>query len=209
MNMKTKAALFDFDGTLADSIGDHYSAVCAVFKAVSVVPPDRKVFWSNLRPPFASCYRAFGCTLDEESIWKIYNANIDRKRARLFDDALSTVEDLSKKMPVYVVSAGPVDEIKIACNHSGLSEHLREVHGGHELKSEAIADIMCQLETRPNELVYVSDFAPEVTELNSAFDGMLRILGVTTGISDENELLSSGAERCFPNLRGLKEYLLG
>ena len=206
--MKLKVALFDLDGTLADSIPLHFEAVRAVFSAQGLPAPDPIDFWRTLKPPFEECYSAFGSTLSPDEIWKIYNSNIVGTRVKLFSDALPVVQILSKLMAVYVVSAGPVEDVRYVCENTGLAKHVAGVEGGHEFKFNGVQKILDDLSIPPHLAMYVSDFAPEVRELKASYESRLPIFGVTTGISREEDLLSSGAEKCFGSLGELCRFVL-
>lgn len=204
--MKIRAVLFDFDGTLADTLNNHYKAAMAVFVAEKKTPPFQAKFLAELRPPFADCYRSYGITMSNDEIWQIYNVAYNHENVKLFPDTLEILTSLRKTKWVIVISARPDKELILSCFETNLNQCADLIIGGHEHKLEAINKIMAQNSFLPKESVFVSDFGPDLEAVEPS--GVV-LLGITRGIHNEQTLRAAGAIQCFPDLAGVKEFVSG
>ncbi|MCL5781915.1 MAG: HAD hydrolase-like protein, partial [Patescibacteria group bacterium] len=90
--------VFDFDGTLSDSIPSAYSAICAVFDAHELPHPLLEEVIEHLAPPFVDFYYKRGVPrlFSPEKIWEIYKPLANHGGARLFGDAVPTLSSFRR-----------------------------------------------------------------------------------------------------------------
>jgi HAD superfamily hydrolase (TIGR01509 family) len=79
------------------------------------------------------------------------------------------------KVPLYVVSGTPEDELRDIVRHRGLDAFFTEVHGTPRGKPEIVGDILARHAYAPEQCVFVGD-AP--TDFAAAQECGLRFVGV-------------------------------
>lgn len=108
-NEKKVGVAFDFDGTLADSLGIGYEGVLAVFREANREPPSRAVFLRDCHPPFEAFLANNGIPFTFERVQQIYYTAITPDMFRdvsLFDGAKETLAHLQEYgIPLALVTA--------------------------------------------------------------------------------------------------------
>jgi beta-phosphoglucomutase-like phosphatase (HAD superfamily) len=86
--MKLQALIFDWDGTIQDSMPEQYKGCCAVFNAAGIAPPSLEYFCQTLSMPFADWFisRGVTCFTDEERT-RIFRSATNKEKCPLFPEA--------------------------------------------------------------------------------------------------------------------------
>jgi len=85
-----KAIIYDWDGTLCDSIPASFEAMCHVFERCGKPRPTMKEFVAGMRQPPTAFYRdcGIGADVNDEQIWKWYLEKANHHYNVLFNDVV-------------------------------------------------------------------------------------------------------------------------
>jgi beta-phosphoglucomutase len=118
--------------------------------------------------------------------------------------ALEFLERFHLRLPLYIVSATPQDEIRFIVKKRGLSRHFRGVYGSPRKKVDCIREILMTSGSEPGKAVFVGD-APN--DLHAARTLGVRFVG-RVGEGEMNPFSGEGAvERVVKDLHELGRYL--
>ena len=152
--MKPQAVFFDFDGVILDSVNVKTEAFAAMYcqyglhieKAVAQYHLENggvsrfkkfKYFQAVLlgKPPTEKKLEALGEQFQGLVLEKVL-------RAPFIPGALETLEELKdKKIPSFIVSGTPDEEIKYIVSTRNLDKYFLEVHGSPTTKDALVLDI--------------------------------------------------------------------
>ncbi len=204
---KKRCVLFDFDGTIFNSIPRSYRATCRVFENAGCLTPSFKDFWLNCHAPFVDFYRKRGVTLLEQEIWEIFFRYANFDEVRFFDDVQPTTTRLAEEdCFLGIVSGQQTHLIRKYCEQG---DFLRVFSAGivGDVVDKAFAIVqMCETMQIPLELVwYVGDFP---SDMRAAKKASVLAVGITRGFSVHDELKVSGAHHVIDNLNDLLPLVL-
>ena len=78
--------------------------------------------------------------------------------APFIDGALTTLQQLQRaKVPCFVVSGTPVQEMRDIVQRKGLSSYFSEVHGSPQVKGVIVADILARHQFAPDRCLFIGD----------------------------------------------------
>jgi phosphoglycolate phosphatase len=194
------AIVFDWDGTLADTLGGLYGANVAVMAAFGL-PFDRDVYRRHYAPDWRVMYGRLGIPddrLDEANA--IWHGAIDGGVAALaFDgvrDALARLTDAGYTLGL--VTAGVRDVVAPQLARLDLEPLLRVTVFGDDLPVHKPdpAPLRRALEAlsvadRPNRAAYVGD-VPD--DMRMAVAVGTRAVGIASILGDPSELVAAGAD---------------
>ncbi len=101
------AVLFDWDGTVQDSMPEQYKGFQAVFAEVGMTVPSLEFFCQNLSMPLGPWYESLGVKLEEKRIIEIYRSATNKLTCPLFPGAKELLRELtSRKVVTGIVSSG-------------------------------------------------------------------------------------------------------
>jgi len=194
--------LFDFDGTVADSMGLVHSGVCNVFEKSGLVPPTLEDYVLNFNFPSRGFYQDRGVTVDDRQIWQWYIQRAEPFNPSLFPDALSLLENLGRAgYEVAIISANSEQNIRTNLKKFGLTHmEVCAVHAAD--KTDCIRSFIERSSLR-HETPYVGDVVSDMSQA--------RIAGVKPVAILRNEFWSlaehfrkAGARDCVKSLTDLK-----
>jgi len=116
--MNDKLVLFDFDGTLIDSIPLSYAAIHGIFQKLNLEPPPFEAYIDEYSPPFMGFWQRRGVTVPEETLWKWYHEVSDHLHASMFGDVFVNLAKLSCRGASLGVVSGQVGSV--------ITKHLAE-----------------------------------------------------------------------------------
>lgn len=200
--------LFDYDGTLRDSMRRHgYEALCSVFAACGVPAPTYTEVCRDLVSPFSVFYQNKGILLSEADISRLYRESLETKGvAKFFDDVGPVLIRLRR-------NAGIKLGIASARDPAVIEDHLRDtpmdglfcyVAGGNENKVKAITGFWQTFGLDSNEVWYVGDIAHDMENAREA--GVVPV-GITRGHPTREVLCAAGAHTCVDHLVDLLDLL--
>lgn len=204
--MKTKAVLFDNDGTLLDSLPIAYESACAVLKSAGCSYPDFQEYLRTCHPPFSVFYERYGLIASEAELWRQFNAVVDFDHSELFSDTLDTLERLrSNGSTLGLISAQFEHVVHYLCGRQGIMRFFKAgVVGGASDKAEAIIAMCREVNISPSHAYYVGDCVSDIT---SARKAGVKAIGITRGNDTEAVLRDAGAEVIITHLDELERHL--
>ncbi|MEK7570277.1 MAG: HAD family hydrolase [Patescibacteria group bacterium] len=199
------AVLFDYDGTLLDSIGEVYRGVCNVFRMSGLSEPSIEVFFSTFELPYATFYRKHGVTAPEEDIVRWYFEVARHEEQFFFFDVVDAVNILAQcGVLMGIISAHHEDKIVTRCEEAGIHKHMQLVVGRVNVKVDSIQKFCREYSVSPFETYYVGDLISDVRDAKRA--GVIAV-GITRGRGTREVLELNGADHCISNLHELLHLL--
>jgi len=208
---KIKGLLFDWDGTLVDSVWAMYLGACNVFRESGLPIPDFPVFCATCFSPYAQYYHAFGVTASGEQILEWYRAAYVAER-KFFPDAIGFVKSIAARGPLFslggihlgIISASNRAKIEHACREVGIVEHFHMIVGDADEKIEPIKLFCRQNGILPGEALFIGDF---VSDVRDAFAAGVIPVGITRGKNTAEVLKHAGANFVIDTLEELLPLL--
>ena len=202
-----EAILFDWDGTLVDSLGAFHAANATVMKAFGL-PFDEVVYRRHYVPDWRQMYVRLGIPvhrLDEaNALWeRTFAAGTDVVVA--FAGAAGALERLAGTGAVLgIVTAGDREVVEPQLERTGLGPYLTIRVFGDDLPVHKPdpAPLRRALELaghghRPETSIYVGD-AP--TDMKMAVTAGARGVGIESVLGDPGELRAAGASEIAPSV---------
>ena len=207
------AALFDFDGTLGDSIDLIISSV----RATAAELPGYTFHEAAIRPwigrPLTAMLLEQGVT-DHAEWMTVYR----RHYRRAHDEMLRPIEGISGLLErlatagarIGVVSSKKTDYVELGLNRLGLGSWIDVIVGAdntqrHKPDPEPLLHATRLLDTVPSRCVYVGDAVTDVVAGRAA--GMATI-AVTWGAATADDLAGAGPSAVVSNVAELTAQLL-
>jgi phosphoglycolate phosphatase len=202
-----EAILFDWDGTLVDSLGAFHRANAAVMKAFGL-PFDVVRYRQHYVPDWREMYRRLGIPgerLDEANIlWEQTFAG-SGEAVVAFPGTVVALERLAAGGAVLgIVTAGVRDVVEPQLERTGLGAHLAVRVFGDDLSVHKPdpRPFRRALELaghghRPETSIYVGD-AP--TDMQMAVAVGARAVGIESALGDPEELRAAGASEVAPSV---------
>lgn len=110
----------------------------------------------------------------------------------------------SGKVPLFVVSASPQEELVSIIRRRGLSSHFRGVYGAPTTKEEAIREILAMMGSGPAQTLFVGD---ALNDLKAARDCGIRFVGRQPPDDPDRFTGEEGVESVVRDLSDLSRFL--
>jgi len=214
-NASINTLILDFDGVIVESIALKTEAFREVFSFV----PDHvdEIVEFHQRNGGMSRFEKFryiyehmlheeltgeqSARLGEEFSAYVFDAML---RVPFVDGACALLDEFYQKIPLYVVSATPEEEIREIVRHRKIDRFFAGVYGSPRPKADCIRDILEEHGTAPEHAVFIGD-APNDWEAAQA-TGVRFIARVMPG--DENRFEGlPGVEAIVRDLHEAREYM--
>ena len=211
-----EAILFDWDGTLVDSLGAFHKANATVMAAFGL-PFDVVRYRQHYVPDWREMYRRLGVPddrLDEANLlWEATYA-VDGDAVVAFPGAIEALDRLAASGAVLgIVTAGVRAVVEPQLERTGLGAHLpvRVFADDLPVHKPDPRPLRRALELaghghRPETSIYVGD-AP--TDMRMAVAVGARGIGIESVLGDPAELLAAGAAEVAPSVADWAERHLG
>ena len=172
--MGLKILVLDCDGVILDSVGvkvQAFAAVGAQFPPeVSewLVQAHREAPGISRHVLFDRLYRTWhGRDILESERQKLNKIFRNASRERLLHvpaipGALETVRHWKGRIPIYVCSGAPQEDLRELFNARGLTELFTAVYGSPPVKTELLADIVREAGVLPEEALMVGDSSTDL-----------------------------------------------
>jgi phosphoglycolate phosphatase-like HAD superfamily hydrolase len=183
-----QAVFFDFDGVIADSTAVKAWAFAALFAPFGPTVQKEVVRYhlDNGGMPrlekIRHCYTVIaGQPLDELVLKRLGQSFAAMVRdevvaAPFMPGALTTLQHLQQaKVPCFVVSGTPAQEMRDIVQRKGLAAYFAEVHGSPEVKAAIIADILKRYAFFTDQCLFIGD---ALADYRAARDTGLHFLGI-------------------------------
>jgi phosphoglycolate phosphatase-like HAD superfamily hydrolase len=116
--------------------------------------------------------------------------------------ALECLETLAQRLPLFVVSGTPDDELRHICAVRGLDRFFRETHGAPRRKTEILDSVCAAHQLEPAHCVMIGD---ATTDHDAARAAGMAFVGI---VPPGGTSLFPPGTRERADLRGLAEELL-
>jgi phosphoglycolate phosphatase len=200
-----KAVLFDYDGTLLDSVEEVYRGTCNVFRKSGFLEPTFETFFETYDSSWKIFYRKHGIEISLEKIAEWYFEVARPEECYFFNDVNDVIDILATRgVLMGIISAHYKDKIVDRCREIGLNKHMRTIIGRANDKVEFILDFCREHGVNPAETYYVGDFISDVRDAKKA--GVVAV-GITRGKETSEILRRHGADHCISNLHELLRLL--
>ncbi|KKS36888.1 MAG: putative phosphatase [Parcubacteria group bacterium GW2011_GWD2_42_14] len=199
--MKIKAVLFDFDGTLVNSVEQVYLGSRNVLIESGVQVPTFPEFCEEYEAPYATYFKKRGVTASNSDILRWYFDVARADEQPFFDDVCDVLQQLREQgILLGIISAHYKGKIQKRLKESNLAHHMQVVVGRAHTKVRPIQQFCHKSNISFEDACYVGDFASDVRDARKA--GVVSI-GITRGNETRDMLLRNGADYCIDDLYGL------
>lgn len=190
-----KLIVFDWDGTLADSVGKIIDCKKFLARKYNLPEPSEETIKNVLGTKFEHAFAICFPSISQEKLHELskeFHALMqhDSYQATLFPNARKILELLKKRgVKIAIASAKNSDELSKAVIFNDLSGLLDVVcssdkHQGKPFP-EMLKYIMAQFKVRPEECLMIGDTTTDIIFGNNAG---VKTIGVTFGAHDEEKL---------------------
>jgi phosphoglycolate phosphatase len=208
------AILFDWDGTLADSLASLYDANVAVMEALEL-PFDEAIYRRSFAPDWRLMYRRLGVPedrLDEAN--DVWLGAYDGGATAVFPGVADALGRLAAAgHPIGLVTAGERSVVEVQVQRSGLLELLPVRVYGDDLPVHKpdpaplrLALGRLGLADRPERSAYVGD-VPDDMRMARAVGA--RAVGITSALGEAAQLRAAGAHEVAPSVLTWVDRFLG
>ncbi|HOI57315.1 MULTISPECIES: HAD hydrolase-like protein [unclassified Methanoculleus] len=122
------------------------------------------------------------------------------------EGARELLEDCSRLLPLYIVSATPEGEMLEIARRRDLTKYFVRIYGSPKTKAECIREILEETGASPDEGLFVGD-APN--DWQAAYETGVRFVARIPPGDPDRFAGRPGVERIVANLHDLREYLRG
>jgi len=210
--LRFDALVFDFDGVLVESVDAKTRAFEQLYAAYG--PGVRaKVVAYHLEHGGKSRYEKFRhfhhaflgkplSAAEEASLGQQFSALVEDSvvQARWIAGAREFLEAHHERLPLFVASGTPDDELKRIIDRRGMTRYFRDARGSPASKADILAGFVTGHGLNPGRVLMVGDSR---TDLAGAQEAGVQFLGVSPAPSD----VFPGTVQVVPDLRRLEEFL--
>ncbi|MFB3883635.1 MAG: HAD family hydrolase [Thermodesulfobacteriota bacterium] len=166
--VRIKTIIFDFDGTIVESVGIKDWAFETLFKEY----PDKldEIMKYHLSHNATVRFEKFRY-ITENILGQRYDQEIERKLSRGFSKLVfkkivqcpyvSGAEDFleyfGRKVPLYLISASPAEELDGILEARNLRQYFKKIYAVPWVKEDAIKEILDTESVLPEETVFIGD----------------------------------------------------
>jgi HAD superfamily hydrolase (TIGR01549 family) len=166
--MFPKVILLDFDGVIVESVGIKDQAFQKLFQGyIQYLPQIMEYHLShNATIRFTKFHY-----ITEQILKEPYDEQKEKALSRKFSDlvfenivqcpfvegAIKFLEYFSNRVPLYLISMSPEDELSKILEKRGLQKYFQNVYANPTAKSEVFQHIISQKKFSPKDAVYIGD----------------------------------------------------
>ena len=217
IDCRIAALILDFDGVILESVGVKTRAFHELFSfrpdlVGEIVDYHRRNTGVSRFDKFRHIYREI---LKEPLTDKQFTWLSDRYADLVVDGVLASpfvpgaqefLRKFSTRLPLFIVSASPQEELESIIRRRGLSPFSRKVFGAPTRKEEAIREIFVMTGSAPGETLFVGD---ALNDLNAAMATGVRFIGRQPPEEPDRFRGMEGVETVVADLADLSRYLEG
>ncbi len=185
-----KLIMFDWSGVISDDRVPVYEAAQRLYDIFGIQRVERKKWF---RESLASAREDFvrkGVVAQPEDIFNAY-VNIFAQVIeegivpQVYLDAPKVLEHLSRKIKLAVISSHPQTNLTSEAKRYGIFDHFSLLEGSVKDKSLAMPKVSETLDIPLVDSLYIGD---TVTDIQSAQKAGVKVIGITTGYHDYDQL---------------------
>lgn len=208
--------IFDWDGTLVDSIGRILDCFQESYDKFGLPFPELKALRNTIGLPLRGAFLKMKVGLEQPGIDALCEAyrdfwlEPDRPVSAIFPNVLALLDRLKKAGHTLAVATGKSRAgLNREMGHHGIDHYFSVTRCGDEAKPKPDPDML-------NHLLEVTGFPPEKTlmlgdsplDLAMANRAGIPAIGVLTGTGDQEALIHHQPLACLPNLDSLDRIWL-
>ncbi|MCP1661397.1 MAG: HAD family hydrolase [Methanocalculus sp. MSAO_Arc1] len=209
--------IFDFDGVIAESIAMKAEAFRETFSFVprhqdEIVQYHLDNGGMNRYAKFRFIYREILCqelTRDQEQRLGDRYAGLVREKMYtipLVPGADKLLSTCSTRLPLYIVSATPEDEMLMIAEKQGLKDYFVRIYGSPRSKADCIREILATSRIDPTSALFIGD-APQ--DLEAAEKTGVRFIARVAAGDPDRFTGHPHVERVVSDMHELLDYLFG
>ncbi len=200
-----KNLIFDWDGTLSDSLPKVFIASMNVFEKLGLKKLSLEEFKREFRAPYIAFYRKF-TQASKTKIDSLYLQEISLlKRSKLFPGIKELLEFLNKKRKkLAILSSYPQEKLREEVEYYGLQEFFVEVIGSVHSKVRALTLLMERNRFLASSTAYIGDMLYDVKAGKIA---KVTTIALSWGYQSRNTLLLAKPNFIFSDLREIKKII--
>jgi len=209
------AVIFDFDGTIVDSMPDILACMKEAYAKEGVF--DAKPEQKHIGPPLMECLKNITPKLDVSVLEKVCGNfkneydNSDYPRTTVYPGVKETIEFLKAEDAKlylvtnkrYIPTLRMLDAFKVKEFISVVSPDIKS--GELMNKTEMLAYLLKKEKIKPENAVYVGD---SVTDIISAHANGIKAVAVTYGYSTKKQLEKSGPDILINSFKDLIKIII-
>lgn len=208
----TRAVIFDWDGTLADTAEASYRCYVRMFGELGIAF-DRETYARTYSPNWYRTFEMLGVPRETwphaDSRWL---AHFAEETVALIDGARELLHGLtSRGLATGIVTSGGRERVSRELEHHGLASHVHACVYGCDVKEkkphpEGLLRCLDLLGIDANDAVFVGD-SPE--DIDMARNAGVYSIAVAGGYPNLDALIASKADHFADSLRGVMEAIDG
>jgi phosphoglycolate phosphatase-like HAD superfamily hydrolase len=185
--MNSRAVFFDFDGVIADSVDVKTAAFAALYAdhGAEIMTKVEAYHLAHLGMTRFQKIAYFQRELVAGSTDEVtINALADRFGSEVKErviacaeipGACGTLSALRRRLPLFVISATPDEELVEILTARGILDHFTSAHGSSRSKPDTLAHLIATHRLEPRSCIMVGD---AMTDFNAAAKNGVRFVGV-------------------------------
>lgn len=186
--MKWDAVFFDFDGVIADSVDVKTYAFAELFKEYGPEIKDKVIEYhiqnggmaryEKFRYYYKNLLRKDITDNELKKLGKRFSELVVEKviSSKYINGAIETLKNLFKnKIPLFIISGTPQDEIEYIVKKRSLSDYFTEVHGSPRKKAAIIKEILDRHKYHPSKCLFIGD---SMSDYNAAKETGTQFIGI-------------------------------
>ncbi len=186
-----EAVLFDYDGTLRDTVPEIHRGVNRVLSAHGLPTQTLYDFHATFTNPSHDYWRARGMMKPHEVVVHEWLSSCDIDRSELFPDTVNTLERVtSMGLPCALISGHTHEYVVRHAEESGIAGYFAHIEGDASHKVGAIISFVERVGVAPERTLYVGDFVSDMRDAREA--GVVGV-GITRGTGSREALIRAGA----------------
>lgn len=212
---RSRLVVFDWDGTLVDSIGSIVDCTYAMMDELGLERLSEEKVLSLIGRGLEECVDALSPSGDPEIRASIVNTYRQlwfteyHHRSDLIEGARSVVSELGQQgVWLAVATAKSRAGLESDLDRTGLSETFHASRTPDETSPKPhpamLLEILDELGVRAEEALMVGD---SIHDLNMAHSAGVRVVAVASGAQSEESLLAAEPATCLPSVAGLLEWI--
>lgn len=207
---KTKAVLFDFDGTIIDSVESVWKEYQRTAKALNLPERKFKDYARQLGRPWEEALQNIWPRVDVKRFTEVYR--LEKEQVKAIEGVSETLRRLKGRYWLGILTSRGSRTLYRHLASTRIDEKIfdvilhRESLRNHKPDPRALYQACGELGVKPEEAVYVGD---AIVDAECALAAGIRFIGVLTGGAKEEDFLRAGIpkENIISTLKQLPEKL--